>query len=87
MREHEDSILNDEEFINLSMSSLDRAVALFREKYRGDEDARKKDEEELRERIDGITDMRKKDNTIKVQGREQAITKALDVVSDCMDNG
>lgn len=87
MKEHEDSILNDEEFINLSMSSLDRAVALFREKYRGEEDARKRAEDELRERIEDITDIRKKDNTIKVQGRDQAITKALDVVSDCMDNG
>ena len=82
MREHEESILNDEEFINLSMSSLDRAVALFREKYRGDEDARRKAEDELRERIDDITDLKKKDNTIKVQ----AITKAIDVVSDCKDN-
>lgn len=53
MREHEESILNDEEFINLSMSSLDRAVALFREKYRGD-DARRRAEDELRERIDDI---------------------------------
>lgn len=86
MREHEESILNDEEFINLSMSSLDRAVALFREKYRGDEDTRRRAEDELRERIDDITDLKKKDNTIKVQGRDQAITKAIDVVSDCMDN-
>ena len=85
MREHEESILNDEEFINLSMSSLDRAVALCREKYRGD-DARRRAEDELRERIDDITDLKKKDNTIKVQGRDQAITKAIDVVSDCMDN-
>ena len=85
MREHEESILNDEEFINLSMSSPDRAVALFREKYRGD-DARRRAEDELRERIDDITDLKKKDNTIKVQGRDQAITKAIDVVSDCMDN-
>ena len=85
MREHEESILNDEEFINLSMSSLDTAVALFREKYRGD-DARRRAEDELRERIDDITDLKKKDNTIKVQGRDQAITKAIDVVSDCMDN-
>lgn len=86
MREHEESILNDEEFINLSMSSLDRAVALFREKYQGDEDTRRRAEDELRERIDDITDLKKKDNTIKVQGRDQAITKAIDVVSDCMDN-
>ena len=58
MREHEESILNDEEFINLSMSSLDRAVALFREKYRGDEDTRRRAEDELRERIDDITDLK-----------------------------
>ena len=47
---------------------------------------RRRAEDELRERIDDITDLKKKDNTIKVQGRDQAITKAIDVVSDCMDN-
>ena len=86
MKECEDGILNQEEFSSLAMSSQDKAVALFREQFIGDENMEKKAEAELRGRMDDIADQRRKDNTIKIQSREQAITSALDVGAFAVDD-
>ena len=75
-----DGILSNEEFINLTMSSQDTAMALLWKEFRGDATMRKEAEQKLRERMEDIAGQRKKDNTIKDQGREQAITNALAVV-------
>ena len=87
MEQGKKSILSDEEFIQLTMSSQDAAVTLLWKEYQGDEAMRNEAEKELRLKMEDIVGQRKKDNTIKDHERKQAITKALAVASSTAIDG
>ena len=78
MKSCRDRALGKEEFDDLVQRSLDHAMNMFEEEYPGNE--KEKDGDELKRRIDDVTEQLKKDNWIKQQAQEQTITNALIVV-------